>query len=98
MSALLYQLGGLVVVLDLLYLAWRRDAANPALFRGGLAVAAACLAGGIVITILQRAKAGMRAKGCPRCGRPVARGRMFCDEHFAETINRYRDEERQRGE
>ncbi len=98
MSALLYQLGGVVVVLDLLYLAWRRDAASPALFRVGLGVAAACLVGGIVITVVQRARAGMNAKGCPRCGRPLARGRMYCDEHLAETINRYRDDERQRGE
>ena len=98
MSALLYQLGGLVVVLDLLYLAWRRDAASPTLFRGGLGLAVACIVGGLVITIVQRAKAGISARGCPRCGRPLARGRSYCDEHFAETINRYRDERRQRGE
>jgi hypothetical protein len=98
MSALLYRVGGLVMVLDLLYLAWRRDAANPALFRVGLGFAVACVAGGIVITILQRAKAGINARGCPRCGRPLTRGRTFCVQHFAETINRYRDDERQRGE
>lgn len=98
MSSLLYQLGGLVAVLDLIYLAWRRDAANPWLFRAGLGVAAACLVGGFVIMIVQRAKAGITAKGCPRCGRPLARGRMYCDEHLAETINRYRDDERRRRE
>ena len=98
MSGLLYQLGGLVVVLDLVYLAIRRDAVNSGLFRAGLGVAALCLLGGLVFTLVARAKAGMNAKGCPRCGRPVTRGRIYCDQHFAETINRYRDEERQRGE
>jgi hypothetical protein len=98
MSGHLYQLGGLVVVLDLLYLAWRRDAVSAAIFRGGLGVAAACVVAGLVIRLVARARAGINAKGCPRCGRPLARGRMFCDEHLAETINRYRDEERQRGE
>jgi len=96
MSGLLYQLGGLVLVLDLVYLAWRRDAANPILFRGGLGLAFACLAAGFVIAMVARARAGITARGCPRCGRPVAGGRIYCDEHFAETINRYRDEEHQR--
>jgi uncharacterized paraquat-inducible protein A len=62
-----------------------------------LAAGAACLACGFVVSMVSRAKSGMTAPTCPRCGRRVARGRVYCEDHLVETINRYRDQEREKG-
>ena len=100
MSSLLYRIGTLLVVGDVLYL-FLFDAlwggANPGLFRTVLAAGAACLAGGFVVSVVARARSEITAPACPRCGRRVARGRVYCEDHLVETINRYRDQERERG-
>jgi hypothetical protein len=101
MGAFLLRLGGLVLVADIVYLVvWEtsRGGADAGLFRSGLLAAAACVAGGLVVGIAARARSGITARSCPTCGRRVARGRMYCDDHLAETINRYRDEQRHKGE
>jgi hypothetical protein len=98
MGAFLMRLGGVLLVADLLYLVvWEtRGGADAWLFRSGLAAAALCVAGGVVMAIVARGRSVITAKSCPRCGRKVARGRMYCEEHLAETINRYRDEQRRK--
>ena len=100
MASLLYRLGTLLVVADVVYL-FLFDAfwggASPGLFRTVLAAGAACLVGGFVVSMVFRAKSGMTAPTCPRCGRRVARGRVYCEDHLVETINRYRDQEREKG-
>jgi len=63
--------------------------AKTILIAGGI-----CLAAGFVALLAGRATAGLVARGCPRCGRRVARGRVYCDEHLQETINEYRDQNR----
>jgi hypothetical protein len=97
MGAFLLSLGGVILVADILYLAvWTTSSggADSGLFKTGLTAAAVCFAGGAVMAIVARAKSVITAKSCPKCGRKVAHGRMFCDDHLAETINRYRDEQR----
>jgi predicted nucleic acid-binding Zn ribbon protein len=49
------------------------------------------------MSLLSRAHSGITVPTCPRCGRKVARGRVYCDDHLKETINRYRDEQREKG-
>lgn len=99
-SRLLSRIGTLLVVGDVLYLflfdtLW--GGADPRLFRIVLAAGAASLVGGLVASLVARARSGITAPACPRCGRRVARGRVYCEDHLVETINRYRDQERERG-
>jgi len=100
MASLLYRLGMLLIVGDLLYL-FLFDAfwggAKAGLFRTVLAVGAACFAGGLVTSLAARARSGITAPACPQCGRRVARGRVYCEDHLVETINRYRDQEHEKG-
>src|SRR5262245_15877253 len=101
MGSLLYRLGGLVLVADIVYLVvaeTARGGADAGLFRTGLAASAACLAGGFVVSMVLKAKSGITAPSCPKCGRRVVRGKMYCDDHLVETINRYRDEQSQKRE
>jgi hypothetical protein len=97
MGAFLLRLGGVLLVADIVYLVvWdtSRGGASPLLFRIGLLVAGACVTAGVVMAIVARGRSVITAKSCPRCGRRVARGRVYCEDHLAETINRYRDEQR----
>jgi len=100
MSVVLIRLGGLIVVLDLVYLAvWELYAggADDVLFRTALKVGGACIAGGIVLWLVGRATARAVGRTCPRCRRRVPHGRIYCDEHRSEAINQYRDRERESG-
>ena len=100
MSGVLIRFGGLIVVLDLVYLAvWEMYAGgvDDALFRTTLMVGVACIAGGVVLWIVGRATARSVGRTCPRCRRRVPHGRIYCDEHRSETINQYRDRERTGG-
>jgi len=56
-----------------------------------------CVAAGIVLAVFGRGMAAVVGRSCPRCGRRVARGRVYCEDHLQETINEYRDRERKKG-
>jgi hypothetical protein len=99
-ARLLYRIGTLLLVGDVLYLFlfdtfW--GGARPGLFRAVLAAGVACVVGGLVASLVARARSRITARVCPRCGRRVAPGRVYCEDHLVETINRYRDQERERG-
>ena len=98
-GSMLYRLGGLLILGDIAYLVWQaaRGQSDFQVFRMVLGAAAVCLLGGLVFSIVSRAKSGISFPTCPRCGRRVARGRVYCDDHLKETINRYRDEQHQKG-
>jgi hypothetical protein len=101
MASLLVRLGTLLLVGDLIYLAVGQGAAGGVdnhLFRTVLASGGLSLAGGLVLSVLQRARSGISGPTCPSCGKRVARGRVYCEDHLLETINRYRDEQRQKRE
>jgi hypothetical protein len=100
MAALLMRIGTILCVGDLLYLAiWTaRGGADAHLFRVVLAIGGVCLVGALVVSLVTRAKSGIGAPSCPTCGKRVARGRVYCEDHLVETINRYRDEQRQKRE
>jgi hypothetical protein len=71
---------------------WWRPSFKTLLFAGAAAVAA-----GAALKILGRGVAGFVARSCPRCGRRVARGRVYCEDHLKETIDEYRDRQRDGG-
>ncbi|HEU4402326.1 MAG TPA: hypothetical protein VFT43_09490 [Candidatus Polarisedimenticolia bacterium] len=100
MSRLLLRVGGLAIVGSVVYLVVG-DAllagADYALFRTILLSGVVCMAVGVVAWAAGRATAGLIARACPRCGRRVARGRVYCEDHLKETINEYRDHQRDRG-
>lgn len=97
MARLLLRVGSLLIVGTVLYAVLGEAVfggidnrlANTILIAAGL-----CLAAGIVARLAGRATAGLVSRACPRCGRRVARGRVYCDEHLQETINEYRDRNR----
>jgi len=100
MSTALFRIGGLLIVGALLYLViWDifLGGADNALARRLLLAGGASLAGGVVARMAGRATAGILGRSCPRCGRRVARGRVYCDEHLQETINEYRDRQHDKG-
>lgn len=102
MATLLYRIGTLLIVGDIVYLAaaqvLEEGGVNKRLFQVILGLAGACLVAGLVVSLATRAKSGLTANTCPRCGKRVARGRVYCEDHLVEAINRYRDEQRQKGE
>jgi len=97
MSTVLFRIGGLLIAGAVLYVViWDifLGGADNALARRILMAGGASLAGGVIARIAGRATAGIVGRSCPRCGRRVARGRVYCDEHLQETINEYRDRQR----
>ena len=101
MVRILFRIGGLLIVAAAVYTAvWEIafGGAEGRVTRTMLEAGAICLGGGGLAWIAGRAFARIAGASCPRCGRRVARGRIYCDDHRAETINAYRDRERTRGE
>jgi hypothetical protein len=101
MSGFLIRLGGLIIVLDLVYLAigevLEEVEVDDASFRTALTAGVACIAGGLILWLVGRATARAAGRTCPRCRRRVAHGRIYCDQHRSEAINQYRDRERDSG-
>ena len=100
MSTTLLRIGLLLIVLDLFYLVvaeiyW--GGADKPLSRSVLWGGGIFIAGGGLAWLVGRAAAGIAGRTCARCRRRVARGRIYCEDHFQETIDRYRDQERQKG-
>jgi hypothetical protein len=99
MARLLSRLGGLAIAGAFVYLAvWETwmDGADNRLFLNLLAAGGASIAAGVVFWILGRGAAGLASRSCPRCGRRVGRGRVYCDDHLREAVNEFRDQERER--
>lgn len=100
MARALVRLGGLLIVAAVVYLPAAQILAggpDKVLFRNIAAAGALCVALGFVLSMAGRGVAALVGRSCPRCGRRVARGRVYCDDHLQETINEYRDEHRNRG-
>jgi len=100
MSRLLVRLGGLLIVAAVVYLAAAqmvRGAVNDKVFWAFAGAGAIGVAAGMVLAVFGRGVATVAGRSCPRCGRRVARGRVYCDDHLQATINEYRDQERKKG-
>ena len=100
MSRVLIRIGGLLIVAAVVYLAAAqmiRGAVNDRVFWAFAGAGATSVAIGIILAVFGRGVAAVVGRSCPRCGRRVARGRVYCDDHLQETINEYRDQERKKG-
>ncbi|HKB06828.1 MAG TPA: hypothetical protein VKF61_00965 [Candidatus Polarisedimenticolia bacterium] len=100
MGRALQRLGGVLIVAAVVYLAAAQILSgdvNRKLFLIMAASGGVSLALGFLLSIAGRGMAAMAGRSCPRCGRRVAPGRVYCEEHLQETINEYRDQQRNRG-
>jgi hypothetical protein len=99
-ARVLIRLGGLLIVAAVVYLPVSRLITGQENFRTFRNLAGAgmvsLLVGG-VLWVAGRGMASIVSRSCPRCGRRVARGRVYCDDHLQDTINEYRDRERGKG-
>jgi hypothetical protein len=99
MSRFLIRLGGLGIVGAVVYLAACEmffHGADEALFKTLLMASGVSLAAGVVAWIAGRVTARLVGRSCPRCGRHVAQGRVYCEDHMRDAINEYRDRQRER--
>jgi|SRR5438445_10059114 len=100
MSRVLVRLGGFLIMAAAVYLPAAqmiRGAVDNRMFWWLAGAGATCVAAGIVLAVFGRGVAVLVGRSCPRCGRRVVRGRVYCDDHLQETINEYRDQERRKG-
>ena len=100
MGRILVRIGGFLIVAAVVYLPAARLIAgqeDPRVFRTLAGAGVIGLALGAVLMIAGRGMATIVGRSCPRCGRRVARGRVYCEEHLQDTINEYRDQERGKG-
>jgi len=100
MSRLLLRLGGLALLGGIAYMVLGEalfGGADNRLVKTILIAGGVALAAGLVARVAGRAAAGLAGRSCPRCGRRVARGHVYCDDHLQETINAYRDRQRESG-
>jgi hypothetical protein len=99
MARLLMRLGGLLLVGACVYMAvwetWMGGADNRLVVQV-LAAGGGSIGVGVILWILGRGAATLASRSCPRCGRRVARGRVYCEEHLRDAVNEYRDRERER--
>ena len=100
MARALLRLGGLLTVASVVYLAAAQiltGEPDKVMFRNIAAAGIVCIALGLALSMAGRGMATIIGHSCPRCGRRVMRGRVYCEEHLQETINEYRDQQRDRG-
>jgi len=100
MARALLRLGGLLIVASVVYLAAAQvltGSVDARLFWIIAVSGLVCVAVGLLLSLAGRGMAALISRSCPRCGRRVAAGRVYCEEHLQETINEYRDQQRNKG-
>jgi hypothetical protein len=63
-----------------------------------LGVGAVLLVASFVLSMVFNVSNKMSGKRCPRCGKPVQQGHIYCSDHLKEVVNRSRDDQRQKGD
>lgn len=61
----------------------------PGIWTGG-----ALLGLGLLLGVLYPVGRRMRSVRCARCRRPIERGQTYCADHLRETLDEYRDRQR----
>jgi len=100
-NTLLRTLGVLAIAGGLLWmvigeLVLHRSSGGPVRFM--LLAGVIILAASLVLSIMGRVSAKVASGRCRRCGKPVQTGRVYCSDHFKETVNEYRDHHRRKGD
>jgi hypothetical protein len=63
-----------------------------------LAVGALLLIASLILSMVFRVSSKITGSRCPRCGKPVQQGHIYCQDHLKEVVNRSRDDQRQKGD
>jgi uncharacterized membrane protein len=56
------------------------------------------LAASVVVSLATRVSSKVSGRKCPRCGKPVQQGHIYCQDHLKEAVNRFRDDQRKKGD
>ena len=62
-----------------------------------LGVGGVLLAASLILSMALGVSSKMKGSKCPRCGKPVQQGHTYCQDHLKEAVDRYRDDQRQKG-
>jgi hypothetical protein len=54
------------------------------------------LAISLLVSALGRVGAKVAGRRCPRCGKAVAHGHIYCSDHLREAVNQFRDSQRRK--
>ena len=63
-----------------------------------LMIAVVLLIASFVLSMFFSVSSKFSGKRCPRCGKPVQQGHIYCSDHLKEVVNRSRDDQRQKGD
>jgi hypothetical protein len=63
-----------------------------------LAAGVLLLIASFILSLALRVSNKMTGSRCPRCGKPVQQGHIYCQDHLKEVVNRSRDDQRQKGD
>jgi len=97
---LLRTLGVLLIAAGLIWMSISEvvlKQSHGAQVRGMILAGAGLLAISIVLSMFSRAAERLGGRRCPRCGKPVAHGHIYCSDHLKEAVNQFRDSQRQKG-
>jgi zinc ribbon protein len=63
-----------------------------------LAAGILLLVASLILSMVLRVSNKITGSRCPRCGKPVQQGHIYCQDHLKEVVNRSRDDQRQKGD
>ncbi|MCI0409451.1 MAG: hypothetical protein L0191_12980 [Acidobacteria bacterium] len=63
-----------------------------------LGAGALLLVTSLLLSMALRLSNKVTGSRCPRCGKPVQQGHIYCQDHLKEVVNRSRDDQRQKGD
>ena len=56
------------------------------------------LVASVAASMISRVTSKIAGKRCPRCGKPVQQGHIYCADHLKEAVNQFRDAQRSKGD
>ena len=89
-------LGAAVLLMVLSEMVFKESRGNQV--RLLLAAGAVLLVVSFVLSMAFSVSDKMTGKRCPRCGKPVQQGHIYCSDHLKEVVNRSRDDQRKKGD
>lgn len=94
MVRILIKTGLAIVIVTMLVMLFAKSESfgvSSELVRNALYLGAALCVVGVALGVLLRVANITQGRRCPRCRRPVARGRVYCEDHFQQTLHDARD-------
>ncbi len=63
-----------------------------------LGAGALLIGASFAVSMITRVSSKMAGKRCPRCGKSVQQGHIYCADHMKEAVNQFRDAQRKKGD